>query len=529
MAHKVDRKKGILTSINPSTLQELGQIPLATPEDVEIAVQNAKAAFPSWAALTIQERAKHLIRARDYMLDRVEEICKLLTDEAGKPRSEALTAEVLVVSDLINLYTKRAPELLADRPIPLANPLLRHLKNARLAYEPLGVVAVVSPWNYPFSIPMSGILMSLLAGNTVVFKPASDTAMIGKKIEEILNIGGGLPPGVLNTLIATGSTMGEKLFSPPVKKVVFTGSTEVGKMVHSIAAKNLIPTVMELGGNDAMIVCHDADVELAAKGAVWGGFTNCGQVCASVERIYVHESIHDAFLEQVVDITSKLRVGYDTGKHDVEIGPLANQSQLETVTAHVQDAVDKGAKVMCGGGPVDDLPGYFYKPTVLSNCNPTMKVVNEETFGPVLVVIPFKAEAEAIRLANDSNYGLTGSVWTKDLTRGLALARQFQAGSVLVNDVTFSYALVDTPWQGMKESGMGRSHSDDGLLEFVFPKHINIDHSPSMMRRRMWWFPYSPAGYDLLKKALWAFLSPKHLPKLFKTVVSSKEARKTLM
>ncbi|HON25912.1 MAG TPA: aldehyde dehydrogenase family protein, partial [Myxococcota bacterium] len=236
MAHKVDRKKGILTSINPSTLQELGQIPLATPEDVEIAVQNAKAAFPSWAALTIQERAKHLIRARDYMLDRVEEICKLLTDEAGKPRSEALTAEVLVVSDLINLYTKRAPELLADRPIPLANPLLRHLKNARLAYEPLGVVAVVSPWNYPFSIPMSGILMSLLAGNTVVFKPASDTAMIGKKIEEILNIGGGLPPGVLNTLIATGSTMGEKLFSPPVKKVVFTGSTEVGKMVHSIAA-----------------------------------------------------------------------------------------------------------------------------------------------------------------------------------------------------------------------------------------------------------------------------------------------------
>ncbi len=362
----------------------------------------------------------------------------------------------------------------------------------------------------------------------MVFKPASDVALIGKKIDEILNVGGGLPAGVLNTLIATGSSLGDTLFSPPVKKVVFTGSTEVGRKITAMTAKYFIPTVQELGGKDAMIVCRDADLDMAAQGAVWGAFTNCGQVCASVERVYVDREVYEPFVEKVVAIASKLRVGRDTGKHDIDVGPMANQEQLDTVVKHVKDAVAKGARVLVGGKRPESLPGYFFQPTVLVDCDHTMNVVVDETFGPLLPILPFATEDEAVRLANDSIYGLTASVWTKDRVRGLALARRVQAGSVLVNDATYSYALVDTPWQGMKESGMGRSHSNEGLLEFVYPKHINIDRSPSFMHRRMWWFPYSKAGYDLQKLAVRAFVRGRHMPKLVASVLGNKAFRKTL-
>lgn len=528
MAHIRDKERNLLISIDPATLEPLGEVPLATPDDVRAAVARAEAAFPAWSALSIPERAAYLLRARDYLLERMDEVCALISAENGKPRTEALTAEVYVAADLVTLYAKRAPKVLADRPIPLANPLLKTVKESRIAYEPLGVVSVVSPWNYPFAIPMSGILMALLAGNTVVFKPASDVALIGRKIDEILNVGGGLPSGVLNTVIATGASMGETLFAPPIRKVVFTGSTEVGRKIQAIAAKHFIPTVQELGGKDPMIVCRDADLDLAAQGAVWGAFTNCGQVCASVERVYVDRAVYEPFVEKVAAIASRLRVGRDTGNHDVDVGPMANQEQLDTVIDHVADAVAKGARVLVGGKRPEGLPGYFHQPTVLVDCDHTMKAVVEETFGPLLPILPFSTEDEAVRLANDSIYGLTASVWTKDRARGLALARRVQAGSVLVNDATFSYALVDTPWQGMKESGMGRSHSDEGLLEFVYPKHINVDRSPSFMRRRMWWFPYSKAGYDLQKLAVRAFVNARHLPKLLAAVAGNKAYRKTL-
>ncbi len=528
MAHILNPDENVLVSIDPATLEPLGREPLATAEDVRMAVARADAAFPAWAALTVAQRAAFLLRARDDMLARLDEVCALISAENGKPRTEALTAEVHVVAELITLYAKRAPSLLADRPIPLANPLLARMKSSRIAYEPLGVVSVVSPWNYPFAIPMSGIAMALLAGNTVVFKPASDAALVGRMIDRILNVGGGLPAGVLNTVIATGASMGETLFSPPIRKVVFTGSTAVGRRIQEIAARHFIPTVMELGGKDAMIVCRDADLDLAAQGAVWGAFTNCGQVCASVERVYVDREVHDAFVEKVVAVASRLRVGRDSGEHDIDLGPLANASQRDLVARHVADAVAKGARIRVGGHPPEGLSGYFFMPTVLTECDHSMQAVVEETFGPLLPILSYSTEDEAVRQANDSIYGLGASVWTRDRERGLALARRLQAGSVLVNDVTYSYGLVDTPWQGMKESGMGRSHSDEGLLEFVYPKHINIDRSPAFMRRRMWWFPYSTTGYELLKKVVRAFVEPLRLPRLLATVLASKAARKIL-
>lgn len=527
MAHKTTRNgTEMLVSINPATLEPLGEVPLAGPDEVRAAVASAESAFPSWSAMTLDERAAHLLRARDWMLDRVDDICRLINQENGKPRTEALTSEVFLVADLITHYSERARDLLEPKPIPLHNPLFRSIKESRTVYEPLGVVTVVSPWNYPFGIPMSGIVFALLAGNTVVFKPASDVALIGKKIDEILRVGGGLPDGVLNTVIATGASMGTVLFEPPVRKIVFTGSTEVGRKIHQIAAKNFIPTSMELGGKDPMIVCEDADLELAAGGAIWGAFTNCGQVCASVERVYVARPVYDRFVDRVAAKARALRVGPDRDL-DVDIGPMANEDQLKIVEEHVRDALAKGARLVHGGRR-PDLPGYFFEPTVLADVNHTMKVMRDETFGPVLPIMPFETEDEAIAMANDSLYGLTGSVWTRDRDRGLALARRIQAGTVTVNDHVYTYGLCDTPWQGMKESGMGRSHSDEGFLEFVYPKHLNVDRSPGFLRRRMWWFPYTRAAYEVQKLSVRAFISAKNFPALLVKLATRGDYRKAL-
>lgn len=525
MARKLDHPdKNVLVSIDPATLEELGRVPLATPDQVRAAVATADAAFPAWAAVPIEERARYLLKARDWLLDHVDEACTTITRENGKPRCESLTAEVFTVADLITRYAKRAPCLLADRPIPIGNPLLKATKESRLVYQPLGVVTVVSPWNYPFGIPASGIIFAILCGNTVVFKPASDTALIGLLIDRMLNEGGGLPKGVLNTVVASGSSIGSTLFEAPVRKVIFTGSTDVGRKIQAICARQFIPTVMELGGKDPMIVCEDADLEVAAGGAVWGAFTNCGQVCASVERVYVARKVYDQFVKLVVEKAKALRVGPDTA-FDVDVGPMANEEQLGVVEEHVKDAVAHGAKVLVGGRRPPHLKGYFYEPTVLVDTDHTMKCVMEETFGPTMPIMAFDTEDEAVRLANDSPFGLCASVWTKDRARGDALARRINAGSVMVNDCVYTYGVVETPWQGMRESGLGRSHSDEGLMEFVYPKHINVDRSPAFMRRRMWWYPYSATGYEVQRMAVKAFVNLKHMPKLAVAFVSRKDVR----
>jgi len=523
-----DNGKNTLVSISPATLEVLGEVPLAGADQVKAAVAGAEAAFPAWSALSVAERARHLLRARDYLLEHVDEVCGLISAENGKPRVEALVAEVFFVADLITFYSERAKTVLADKVIPLHNPLLRAMKASRLCYEPLGVVSVVSPWNYPFSIPCSGIVFGLLAGNTVVFKPASDVALIGLKIDEIFNKGGGLPRGVLTTVIASGGAMGSTLFEPPVRKIIFTGSTGVGCKIQTIAARHFVPTVMELGGKDPAIVCEDADLELAAAGAVWGAFMNCGQVCSSVERVYVARPLYDRFVALCVEKARALRVGQDVN-HDVDIGPMANQEQLETVEAHVKDALAKGARALVGGRRPPGLRGYFYEPTILVDVNHTMACMMEETFGPLLPIMAFDTEDEAVRLANDSIYGLTASVWTTNRARGEALARRLQAGTVTVNDHAYTFGLCETPWQGMKESGVGRSHSDEGLLEFVFPKHVNTDHSLPFMKRRMWWFPYSQAAYEVQNLAVRAFISARNVPKLLLSLATRKDYRKVMM
>jgi acyl-CoA reductase-like NAD-dependent aldehyde dehydrogenase len=494
---KIEQENGksYVIDINPATLEIIDKVPLEDESEVAKKVERARAAFENWSQLDFEDRAEIVSRAGQIMLDEIDEIADLITTEQGKPLVEAITADIMVAVDIIALYSKRGKKLIQEYEIPLH--LFKFVKKSKIVPRPLGVVAVISPWNYPFAIPMSGIVFALLAGNTVVFKPASDTPLIGLKIKEIFDKAG-LPDGVLQVTITRGAVAERVLCAPPIRKVIFTGSTEVGKRIIKRCADNIIPVVAELGGKDPMIVFDDADFDMAVKGAVWGAFTNAGQVCASVERLYVHKKIAKDFIDAVVEETKKIRLG--NGKSpDVDMGPLVNESQLKTVQEHVMEAVEKGARVLTGGVRREDLKGYFYEPTVLVDVNHSMLCMREETFGPTLPIMVFETDEEAIKLANDTKYGLTASVWTRDLKRGERVAKKIEAGSVLVNDHAMSYGLVETPWQGMKESGIGRSHSDDGFKEFLFPQHINVEQIP--LKNKPWGYPYSKEKYELFAMA----------------------------
>jgi succinate-semialdehyde dehydrogenase/glutarate-semialdehyde dehydrogenase len=336
--------------------------------------------------------------------------------------------------------------------------------------------------------------MALMAGNAVVLKPSELTPLVGDAIKRLF-AGAGFPEGVFEVVQGDGST-GAALVDSTVDKIFFTGSVRTGKRIAEAAAKRLLPVVLELGGKDPMIVCEDAPFERTVKGAVWGAFANCGQVCASVERLYVVEPIADKFISSVVDEVKKLRQGPPSGC-TTDIGPLINQSQLNIVTEHIADAVARGARVLTGGRRRDDLEGYFFEPTVLVDVNSSMKVMTEETFGPVLPIMVVKDEEEAIREANNSRYGLLASVWTKDNERGRRIARRIEAGSVIVNDALYTHGAAQTPWFGVKESGLGVTHGSAGLYEFVRMKHVNWDLMP--LKSDWWWFPYTDVWYGRFK------------------------------
>jgi len=349
----------------------------------------------------------------------------------------------------------------------------------------LGVVGIISPWNFPFSIPAGEVAMALLCGNAVILKPSSVTPLIGKKIEEMLNAAQ-MPAGIFQ-LLSGGAENGEALVESRVDKILFTGSEAVGSRIMAKCAENLTPVVLELGGKDPMIVRADANLEQASSGAVWGAFVNSGQCCASVERVYVHESIFAKFVEMVVQKTKQLKQGPGIDPEN-DIGPMTNQNQLDLVKEHVEDAKQRGANILCGGEQNSDFPGYFYKPTVLTNVDHSFRCVREETFGPLMPIMSFADDSQAIKLANDTRYGLTASVWTKDLKRGQEIARNILAGTVTINDCVFTHALSQTPWGGRKASGFGRSHSRFGLQELVTIHHIHINR---LSIKNFWWYPYS--------------------------------------
>ncbi|HEU4596386.1 MAG TPA: aldehyde dehydrogenase family protein [Pyrinomonadaceae bacterium] len=486
-----------IVSFDPATGEELGRVPLGTAEDVARAVERARAAQKSWAALSFRERGAVVLRARALVLEGMEELAALISREAGKPEAEALSMEIVPTLDLMQFFARRAARLLKPERIDIG--LYRYLgRSSKVIYRPLGVVGIISPWNFPWAIPLGEVVMALMAGNAVVLKPSELTPFVALKIGDIFGRAG-LPEGLLEVVTGDGST-GRALTEAGVDKIMFTGSVATGQRVAETAARKLTPVVLELGGKDPMIVFEDADLEAASSAAVWGAFANSGQACASVERCYVQERVSEEFTARVVAKTRALR--QQTGAHPgTDIAAMSSERQLATVEEHVREAVRLGARVLVGGarrkGSGDAAQGSFHEPTVLAGVDHSMDVMREETFGPVLPLMNFQTEEEAVRLANDSPFGLTASVWTRDIARGMRVAERIEAGTVMVNEVLYTHGIAQTPWGGVKQSGLGRTHGRLGLLELVAPHHIHVNRLARL--HDVWWFGYTPDAARLFR------------------------------
>lgn len=470
----------ILSLTNPATGESYGTVPEATAEQVNETMERAKAAFPSWAATPLEERLDYVRRLREFLVEHGEEWAKRISHDTGKVYLEAYMTEIFITIDTLRFYEKNAADMLAPQKVP--TPLLLWPKKSYIHYKPIGVVAVISPWNYPFQLAVIPALSALVAGNTVVLKPSEVTPDTGLAIEELFRAVS-LPAGVFSVLHG-GASVGQALVQARPDKIFFTGSVRTGKKIMAAAAEHLIPVELELGGKDPMIVCADANLERAANAAVWGAFTNSGQVCMSVERVYVHESVYSRFVQLVTEKTAALRQGFPD---QAEVGSMTFPRQIAIVREHVEEAIAKGATAVTGGYFPEE--GMFLPPTVLTGVTNEMKIMQEETFGPVLPIISFSDEDEAIRLANSSPYGLNASVWSQDGARARRIAEQLESGNVCINDVIISYANPHLPFGGVKHSGIGRYRGPHGLQAFTHS--ISVIHDPGRRNRELNWYPYT--------------------------------------
>jgi succinate-semialdehyde dehydrogenase/glutarate-semialdehyde dehydrogenase len=484
MAADVQIASRKISSVNPATGAVLRELECTDEPQVEAAVARARVAQVAWNALGLRRRIAVMREFQRKLHENKSEIADAITREAGKPPAESLVTEVLVVLDAARFLIDNSWRLLRDEPVPHGN-LATKLKSGWLVREPHGVIGIISPWNYPFSIPATETLAALVAGNTVVLKPSELTSLVALELAKLLH-SAGVPEDVFQVVIGEGTT-GAALLRSPIDKLVFTGSVATGKRIAAAAAERLLPVVLELGGKDPMLVLDDADVDVASSAAVWGAFVNAGQACLSVERCYVHRSLYDSFLKACSEKVKKLKVGHGEDC-ETDVGPLIHERQLLIVESHVEDAKTRGARVLAGGTRLPELGVNFYAPTVLADVTHDMRIMREETFGPVLPVMAFDNDDEAVRLANDSEYGLAASVWTRDSARGERLARRINAGTVMVNDVISCFGISEAPHGGVKSSGVGRTHGRFGLDEMVRVKYVDIDRMPGM--KKVWRYGY---------------------------------------
>jgi acyl-CoA reductase-like NAD-dependent aldehyde dehydrogenase len=477
---------------NPATLDPLGEVELQSRADVEQAVERARKAQPEWSEIGFEQRGRFMRRAVKILVERQDEFADVIVSETGKPRVDALAAEILPSCDAMTYYAKRARRILATRTVPLH---LLKTKRLKVVYRPMGVVGVITPWNFPFILSLNPTVQALLAGNTVVLKPSEVAPLSGQLVEELF-AAAGLPENVLQVLVGDGET-GEALVDSAVDKIAFTGSVHTGRKIAEACGRQLKPCTLELGGKDPMIVCADADLERAANGAVYGAFANAGQICMSTERVYVVESVADEFIDRVVEKTAALRQG---AEGEFEVGSMIWPPQLELVERHVDEALERGAVLLAGGRRNPDCDGYFYEPTVLTDVLQDMTIMRDETFGPVLPIMRVRDEQEALSLANDSRYGLNANIWTKSRHHGVELAKKLESGCVVVNDCMVNYGATESPFGGVKDSGIGRVNGDIGLRSYCHTQSIVVDRFGG--RSEAMWFPYSLRKQKLVQRMM---------------------------
>ncbi|MEV6171067.1 succinic semialdehyde dehydrogenase [Streptomyces sp. NPDC051954] len=452
---------GRTASHTPFTGEKLADLPDSTPEDVEQAFEAARRAQSVWAQVPVRQRAAVLLRFHDLVLERQAEVLDLIQLETGKARLHA-HEEVQAVAVAARHYGRRAPAYLRPKGHTGAIPVLTRVTELR---HPRGVVGQIAPWNYPFELSVGDALPAFAAGNAVVMKPDTETCLTALWARDLL-IESGLPADVFQVVLGEGPVVGPEVVKH-ADYVSFTGSTRTGREVAQGAAARLVGVSLELGGKNAMLVLDDADVDKAAAGAVRACFSSAGQLCISIERLYVHESIADVFLERFAARTKAMRLGKSLA-YGADMGSLVGERQLQTVTRHVDEAVEKGAKVVAGGVARPDIGPYFFEPTILDGVTEPMSVCAEETFGPVVSIYRFSTEDEAVELANSTPYGLNSSVWTKNGSRGRAVAARLRTGTVNVNEgYAPAYGSVQSPMGGMKDSGLGRRHGSEGILKYT--------------------------------------------------------------
>jgi acyl-CoA reductase-like NAD-dependent aldehyde dehydrogenase len=489
----VEQPQATIAVENPATGEIVREVPVTA--DVGALVERARAVQPAWDALGYEGRARVLRRARKWLIDHADEVVATIVSETGKTEEDARLVELAYGANSFGFWAKRAPKYLADEKIHTGNPFVLG-RQLRLRYRPVGVVGVIGPWNYPLVNSVGDAIPALAAGNAVVVKPSEVTPLTSLLIERGL-AEAGLPEGLYQTAIG-GPEAGEALIDA-ADMIMFTGSTRTGRRVMERAAKTLTPVSLELGGKDPMIVLADADVERAANAAVYYSMQNGGQTCISIERVYVEAPIYDEFVGKVAAKVSALRQGPPAGPGSVDVGAITFPPQLDIVARHVQQARDAGARVLTGGKQASG-PGRFYEPTVLADVDHSMSAMTEETFGPTLPVMKVADADEAVRMANDSPYGLGAAVFTKDIARGRQIASRIEAGAVCINDAALNYLALELPMGGWKESGLGVRHGPGGIRKYTRTQSVLITRIAP--KREIHYFPYNAKVTGLLNRVV---------------------------
>ncbi len=458
-----------LAFINPATGAQFGEVKMTSPQDVQQTVNEMRAAFPAWSKKSVRERIAILRKFQQVLIEDREEISSVLNQDCGKSRQDGLI-ELFVSVDMLAQYRGNAERWLKPKKVSSG---LYLFKRCYVEYRPHGVVAIISPWNYPLTLSLPPVLAALLAGNTVVLKPSEVTAATGVLIEKLFTKVPELAPFV--RVVHGDGKVGAALVNARPDYIFMTGSTATGKKIMQTAAENLTPVALELGGKDAMIVLEDADLEAAARWGAWGAFFNTGQTCMSVERVYVVESKYDEFVRLAVQQANQLKSGYSTELNSPYfMGPVTDPRQVKVIEDHLQDALAKGARILTG----KKEQGMFYTPIVLVDVDHSMKLMREETFGPLMPIMKVRDEEEAIRVANDNAYGLGASVWSSDIQRAKQVADRVEAASVIINDSIAQFGVPMLPFGGIKNSGFGRTHGEEGLMQFTRPYSYAVGGTP---------------------------------------------------